>query len=71
MTVRELINSGHFENIRGGTINHSADINCPFDGIFFYLPHAVEMMLELFRHIPESQQRVLIQMIRGGLDTQR
>lgn len=30
-----------------------------------------ETMLELFRHIPESQQRVLIQMIRGGLDTQR
>lgn len=26
-------------------------------------------MLELFRQIPESQQKVLIQMIRGGLDT--
>ncbi len=26
-------------------------------------------MLELFRLIPESQQKVLIQMIRGGLDT--
>lgn len=26
-------------------------------------------MLDLFKRIPESQQRVLIQMIRGGLDT--
>ena len=26
-------------------------------------------LLELFRLIPESQQKVLIQMIRGGLDT--
>lgn len=26
-------------------------------------------MLDLFRLIPESQQKVLIQMIRGGLDT--
>lgn len=26
-------------------------------------------MLELFRQIPESQQKVLIQMVRGGLDT--
>lgn len=28
-------------------------------------------MLELFRSIPESQQKVLIQMIRGGLDTSK
>lgn len=26
-------------------------------------------MLELFRQIPENQQKVLIQMVRGGLDT--
>lgn len=26
-------------------------------------------MLELFRQIPETQQKVLIQMVRGGLDT--
>ncbi len=26
-------------------------------------------MLELFRQIPKSQQKVLIQMVRGGLDT--
>ena len=43
-----------FGQIRGATINHSADIDSPFDGIFFYLPHAVEMMLELFGYDPKS-----------------
>lgn len=28
-----------------------------------------KIMLDLFRLVPESQQKVLIQMIRGGLDT--
>lgn len=35
------------------------------------LTDSEKIMLELFRKIPESQQRVLIQMIRGGLDTER
>ena len=43
-----------FGQIRGATINHSADIDSPYDGIFFYLPHAVEMMLELFGYDPKS-----------------
>ena len=30
-----------------------------------------KIMLELFRLIPESQQRILIQMIRGGLATEQ
>lgn len=33
------------------------------------LTDSEKTMLELFRRIPESQQKVLIQMIRGGLDT--
>ena len=34
------------------------------------LTDSEKTMLELFRQIPESQQKVLIQMIRGGLDTE-
>ena len=34
------------------------------------LTDSEKIMLDLFRQIPESQQRVLIQMVRGGLDTQ-
>lgn len=35
------------------------------------LTDSEKIMLDLFRLIPESQQKVLIQMIRGGLDTRR
>ena len=35
------------------------------------LTSAERIMLELFRRVPESQQRVLIEMIRGGLKSQR
>ena len=52
--LKELIESGHFESISGATINHSADIDSPYDGILFYLPHGVEMMLELFGYNPVS-----------------
>lgn len=30
-----------------------------------------KVMLELFRLIPESQQKILIQMVRGGLETNK
>ena len=33
------------------------------------LTDSEKALLDLFRRIPESQQRVLIQMIRGGLET--
>ncbi len=52
--LKEKINNGDFGNINGATINHSSDINSPYEGIFFYLPHAVEMMLELFGYNPVS-----------------
>ncbi len=52
--LKEKITEEKFGKINGATINHSADINCPYEGIFFYLPHAVEMMLELFGYDPVS-----------------
>ena len=33
------------------------------------LTDSERVMLDLFRQIPESQQKILIQMVRGGLDT--
>ena len=52
--LKGQIEENEFGQIRGATINHSADIDSPYDGIFFYLPHAVEMMLELFGYDPKS-----------------
>ena len=52
--LKEKAEKGFFGRIRGGTINHSADMNSPYEGIFFYLPHGVEIMLEVFGYHPES-----------------
>ncbi len=52
--LKKSIVTQAFGQIKGATINHSADIDSPYDGIFFYLPHAVEMMLELFGYHPVS-----------------
>lgn len=52
--LKGQIEENEFGQIRGATINHSADIDSPYDGIFFYLPHAAEMMLELFGYDPKS-----------------
>ena len=49
-----------FGPVRGGTINHIADRNSPYDGLFFYLPHAVEMMLELFGYEPVSLSTAVV-----------
>ena len=61
--IRELkqqIAAQAFGPIKGATINHSADMDSPYDGIFFYLPHAVEMMLELFGYHPVSVQATVL-----------
>lgn len=58
--LKKSIEAGQFGQIKGATINHSADIDSPYDGIFFYLPHAVEMMLELFGYDPVSVQTTVL-----------
>lgn len=49
-SVRELkaiLESGELGNIKGITVNHNADIESPYNGIYFYACHAVEIMLSL------------------------
>ena len=46
--LKEQISSGALGRITEGCITYNADMDSPFGGIFFYLPHAVEIMLELF-----------------------
>ena len=48
LQLKEKITTGQFDQIRDASITYSADMDSPYDGIFFYLPHAVEIMLELF-----------------------
>ena len=58
--LKKSIEAQEFGQIKGATINHSADLDSPYDGIFFYLPHAVEMMLELFGYNPVSVQTTVL-----------
>lgn len=58
--MKKMIEKGKAGQIRGGTINHSADMDSVYDGIFFYLPHAVEMMLELFGYAPKSLRTTVL-----------
>lgn len=60
VALKKNIKAQEFGQIRGATINHSADIDSPYDGIFFYLPHAVEMMLELFGYYPISVRTTVL-----------
>lgn len=45
--LKEIINSDRLGNIKGISINHNADIDCEYNGIYFYACHAVEILLEL------------------------
>ncbi len=58
--LKKSIEEQSFGTIKGATINHSADMDSPYDGIFFYLPHAVEMMLELFGYNPISVRTTVL-----------
>ena len=58
--LKKLIEEQSFGSLKGATINHSADMDSPYDGIFFYLPHAVEMMLELFGYDPISVRTTVL-----------
>ena len=52
--LKDRIAGGEPGNIREASITYSADTDSPYDGIFFYLPHAVEIMLELFGYEIQS-----------------
>ena len=54
LELKRRMEAQDFGQVNGATINHSADMESPYDGIFFYLPHAVEMMLEIFGYDPIS-----------------
>ena len=52
--LKKQLEAAAFGRIRSATVIHSADVDSPYGGIFFYLPHAVEVMLELFGYDPVS-----------------
>lgn len=53
--------------LMGYDVPMEGDVSAPTPTL--ELTNCEKIMLELFRRIPESQQKILIQMIRGGLET--
>lgn len=52
--IRRMILNGDLGTVSGATLNHNADIDSIYGGVFFYGSHAVEMMLTLFGYQPVS-----------------
>lgn len=53
-SLKDMIKTGSLGNITGGTLNFSANLENVYDGIFFYGPHLVEIMLEIFGYDVKS-----------------
>jgi len=45
--MKKQIDSGSLGNIIGLSVSHAADMDCEYNGIYFYACHAVEIMLTL------------------------
>lgn len=58
--LKRIIDSGSLGSIKGISLNHNADINCEYDGIYFYACHGVEMMLSLLGTNPKSVQSCVL-----------
>lgn len=58
--LRRIIDSGSLGSIKGISLNHNADINCEYDGIYFYACHGVEIMLSLLGENPKSVQSCVL-----------
>ena len=43
----DMIKNGEVGEVKGISLNHNADIDSPYNGIFFYACHGVEIMLKL------------------------
>lgn len=48
LELKKMIDRGDFGQILSGYLNFPCDINSPYNGIFFYAPHMVEMMFAIF-----------------------
>jgi predicted dehydrogenase len=54
LELSKIINNGSVGQILSGYINFPGDINSPYNGIFFYGPHIVEMLFTIFGYEVKS-----------------
>lgn len=53
-SLRAQMAAGGFGQVLGGSMNFAADMDSPYDGLYFYSCHLIEIMLELFGYDPVS-----------------
>ncbi len=51
-TILEYLKTDKLGDISGGVVNHNGDLESPYDGLYFYAPHAVEYLLDIFGYDP-------------------
>lgn len=54
ISLKDMISTGALGNLTGGAINYSANTESIYDGIFFYGPHLIELMLTIFGYDVKS-----------------
>lgn len=54
LELEKIIRSGAVGNVLSGYINFPGDINSPYNGIFFYGPHMIEILLTIFGYNVKS-----------------
>lgn len=54
LTMKNRIDSGFFGELLGGAMNFPGDLESPYDGIYFYTSHLVEMMFTIFGYDVKS-----------------
>ena len=50
----KAVNNEDMGNIIGGVVSHHGSLESPYDGLYFYSPHVVEQMLDIFGYNPVS-----------------
>lgn len=58
--LKTLLDGGEVGAVKGISLNHNGDIDSPYGGIFFYVCHGVEMMLQLLGKEAESVQTAVL-----------
>lgn len=48
LELEKIVKSGSVGNVLSGYINFPGDINSPYNGIFFYGPHMIEILFTIF-----------------------
>ena len=65
--MKNNVESGKYGKVKSGYVNHFADWSSPYDGFYFYSPHALEMAFAVFGYSPEKISAVKLDDLNTNL----